>query len=285
MGNPFIPFPRNENIIIVGDTATEILGALRIFGKGLIGGEVPSMELRHPNEKHLECISCFLNHPEQILAPAVRKIGADFVLLEANGKAGFDPSTAEGRLVEMGIPVKVLDVNGTPEEVLRRAGELFGEQRQAERVIRERSERLEALSKLEVPKGQTAVILLAIRSPIRHESYVFRVAAHSELSQLLAEQWDVINLFESSRELDQIEGIQPLGDISELLMKNPDVIAIAGDTAAGGAVIRKAVKAHPELQSYRALREGRIVGVPYYCRPLEWQAPMILERWADALIL
>ena len=38
MGNPFIPFPRNENIIIVGDTATEILGALRIFGKGLIGG-------------------------------------------------------------------------------------------------------------------------------------------------------------------------------------------------------------------------------------------------------
>ena len=43
----------------------------------------------------------------------------------------------------------------------------------------------------------------------------------------------MINLFESSTELDQIEGIQPLGDISELLMKNPDVIAIAGDTAAG----------------------------------------------------
>ncbi len=32
MGNPFIPFPRNENIIIVGDRATEILAALRIFG-------------------------------------------------------------------------------------------------------------------------------------------------------------------------------------------------------------------------------------------------------------
>ena len=188
MGNPFIPFPRNENIIIVGDTATEILGALRIFGKGLIGGEVPSMELLHPNEKHLECISCFLNHPEQILAPAVRKIGADFVLLEANGKPGFDPSAAQERLVGMDIPVKVLDVKGTPEEVLRRAGEMFGEERQAERVIRERKERLDALSKVEVPIGRTAVILLAIRSPIRYESYVFRVAAHSELSQLLAEQ-------------------------------------------------------------------------------------------------
>ena len=283
MGNPFIPFPRNENIIIVGDTATEILGALRIFGKGLIGGEVPSMELLHPNEKHLECISCFLNHPEQILAPAVRKIGADFVLLEANGKPGFDPSAAQERLVGMDIPVKVLDVKGTPEEVLRRAGEMFGEERQAERVIRERKERLDALSKVEVPKGRTAVIILAIRSPIRHESYVFRVAAHSELSQLLAEQWGVINLFESSPELDQIEGIQPLGDISELLMKDPDVIAVAGDAAAGAAEIRKAVKAHPELQSCRALREGRMVGVPYYCRPLEWKAPMILESWADVL--
>ncbi len=27
MGNPFIPFPRCENIIIVGDAAAEYLGA------------------------------------------------------------------------------------------------------------------------------------------------------------------------------------------------------------------------------------------------------------------
>ena len=47
---------------------------------------------------------------------------------------------------------------------------MFGEERQAERVIRERNERLEALSKLVVPKGQTTVILLAIRSPIRHKA-------------------------------------------------------------------------------------------------------------------
>ena len=55
------------------------------------------------------------------------------------------------------------------------------------------------------------------------------------------------------------------------------------DAAAGAAEIRKAVKAHPELQSCRALREGRMAGLPYYCRPLEWKAPMILESWADAL--
>ena len=56
MGNPFIPFPRCENIIIVGDAAAEYLGALRIYGRGLIGGDVPSMELLHPMEKHLECV-------------------------------------------------------------------------------------------------------------------------------------------------------------------------------------------------------------------------------------
>lgn len=50
MGNPFIPFPRCENIIIVGDAAAEYLGALRIYGRGLIGGDVPSMELLHPME-------------------------------------------------------------------------------------------------------------------------------------------------------------------------------------------------------------------------------------------
>ena len=115
MGNPFIPFPRNENIIIVGDRATEILAALRIFGQGLIGGEVPAMELLHPNEKHLECIACFLNNPHQILAHAVKKLNADYVVLEANGLKGFDPSTAEEILAAAGIRVKVLDVKGTGE--------------------------------------------------------------------------------------------------------------------------------------------------------------------------
>lgn len=168
MGNPFIPFPRNENIIIVGDRATEILAALRIFGQGLIGGEVPAMELLHPDEKHLECIACFLNNPHQILAHAVKKLNADYVVLEANGLKGFDPSTAEEILAAAGIRVKVLDVKGTVDEVLRRAGSMFGEERQAERVIREYHERDEALKKLDIPRGQRGLILLSIRSPIKH---------------------------------------------------------------------------------------------------------------------
>lgn len=283
MGNPFIPFPRNENIIIVGDRATEILGALRIFGKGLIGGEVPAMELLHPNEKHLECIACFLNNPHQILSPAFKKLQADYVLLEANGLPDFDPSTAADKLTEAGIPVKILDVKGSVEEVLRRAGAMFGEERQAERVIRERTEREEALQSLDIPKGKTVLTLLSIRSPIKHESYVMRVVAHSQLSRLLEDRWGVINVCRSPRALDQIEGIQELGDVSELLKTDPDLIALTGDAAVGAKEIRKVLLTHPDLQNIKAVKEGRIVGLPYYCDALAVRAPMILESWADAL--
>ena len=102
MGNPFIPFPRCENIIIVGDAAAEYLGALRIYGRGLIGGDVPSMELLHPMEKHLECVSCFLNDPTQVLMPAVRRMKADFVVLEENGSADFNPAAGREALEKEG---------------------------------------------------------------------------------------------------------------------------------------------------------------------------------------
>ena len=284
MGNPFIPFPRNENIIIVGDRATEILAALRIFGQGLIGGEVPAMELLHPDEKHLECIACFLNNPHQILAHAVKKLNADYVVLEANGLKGFDPSTAEEILTAAGIRVKVLDVKGTVDEILRRAGSMFGEERQAERVIREYHERDEALKKLDIPRGQRGLILLSIRSPIKHESYVMRVAAHSDLSRLLSERFGVVNVFESSAALDQINGIQELGDITELLKMDPDFIAFTGDAAAGAREVRRVLQKHPELQNLKAVREGRMVCLPYYCDALSVRAPTILENWADALM-
>ena len=133
MGNPFIPFPRCENIIIVGDAAAEYLGALRIYGRGLIGGDVPSMELLHPMEKHLECVSCFLNDPTQVLMPAVRRMKANFVVLEENGSADFNPAAGREGLEKEGIAVKILDVRGSTESVLRRAGKLFGEEKQAER--------------------------------------------------------------------------------------------------------------------------------------------------------
>ena len=47
MGNPFIPLPRIENALIIGDRAAECL-QLNFCIRGV---------------KHLECALCFLNKP------------------------------------------------------------------------------------------------------------------------------------------------------------------------------------------------------------------------------
>ena len=53
MLNNFVPYPRYERAVFIGDTATEYLAALKIYAYALVGGEVPSMELLHPQEKPL----------------------------------------------------------------------------------------------------------------------------------------------------------------------------------------------------------------------------------------
>lgn len=280
---PFIPFPRYENILVAGDTAAELLAALRIYGAGLIGGEVPSMERLHPAEKPLECVACMLNDPEQILLPAVRRTGAEYVLLEENGTPDFNPASAREQLEALGIRTRVLDVRGDPEEALRRAATLYLEERQAERAIRARRERLNALKALPLRRGQRAAVLLGIRNPVRHESYVFRVAAHSAHSRLLKETFGLSNVFESPASKDEIEGIQPLDDLGELLERDPDLIALTGDAAACSKELVKAIRERPALQDLKAVRGGRVVALPYYCKPLAWRSPEILEAWADAL--
>lgn len=285
MGNPFIPFPRCENIIIVGDAAAEYLGALRIYGRGLIGGDVPSMELLHPMEKHLECVSCFLNDPTQVLMPAVRRMKANFVVLEENGSADFNPAAGREVLEKEGISVKILDVRGSTESVLRRAGKLFGEEKQAERIIRERTKRLAALDDVRksIRKGQKAAIFLAIRSPVRHESYVFRISERSALSQLLTNTFAIENINVRPNAEERIPGIQELDDLSDLFEKNPDLIVYTGDAAACGQKIAEFIRKHPQFAECNAVNNGRIYGAPYYCHALDLRRHEILEAWSDVL--
>ncbi len=186
------------------------------------------------------------------------------------------------KIESFGVSVKVLDVKGDADEVLRRAGKLYGAERQAERVIRDRKERMERLLELRIPKGRRVVVLLGIRNPIRHESYVFRVAAHSDLSQLLRGQFEVMNLFESTPEKDLIAGIQDLGSVEELFDLDPDLICLTGDALAGTTALQKTLKAG--AKPCRAITEGRIAALPYYCDALSWRAPFILEEWSEALM-
>lgn len=284
MGNPFIPFPRCENLIIVGDTATEYLGALRIFGRGLIGGEVPSMELLHPMEKHLECVSCFLNDPTKVLLPAVRRLENPLVVLEENASVDANPATVRERLEAAGVKVQILDVRGSVEEGLRRAGALFHEEKQAERILKERTERLEALQKdiALLKPGQKVLLLLAIRSPIRHESYVFTLSTRSPLSQLLTETFQIKNVNRRDDE-ERIPGVQDLGHWGELLALKPDVIAYTGDAAACGQHLHQLLQNQPKLAVCPAIQQGRIYGAPYFCEPLRWKLHETLEAWSDVL--
>ena len=65
-----------------------------------------------------------------------------YLVLERNDSSGFNLDAAKERLEAEGITVKHFDVCGSAQTVLFRAGSFFGDEKQAERVIRERSGRL-----------------------------------------------------------------------------------------------------------------------------------------------
>ena len=70
-----------------------------------------------------------------------------YLVLERNDSSGFNPDAAKERLEAEGITVKRFDVRGSAQTVLFQAGSFFGDEKQAERVIRERSGRLAAFEK------------------------------------------------------------------------------------------------------------------------------------------
>ena len=67
-----------------------------------------------------------------------------------------------------GMTVKRFDVRGSAQTVLFQAGSFFGDEKQAERVIRERSGRLAAFenTNANIRVGRQVLILMAIRITI-----------------------------------------------------------------------------------------------------------------------
>ena len=271
MIRPFEPFPRYENAIFVGDRAAEALGALRIYARALIGGEIPNMELLHPTEKPLECVACAMGEKRGVLTAAARKIRADYVLLEDNGEPELNPVALRGMLEAEGIPVRVLDVRGDACEVIARAGELFGMEHEASRVIDNYTERMNALRALGALPPFRVAVLLGFRHPVRfEETYVFSVTARSDLAR------DVISPLggeiADTREDRWMPGIADAGDPAELLALKPDAVVACGDAAAVQKWLYKAgVPTMP------------VLSLPYYCRALEPRFPFIATVWRDVI--
>lgn len=277
MLNLYTPFPRYENAVFVGDTAVEALAQLRIYARGLIGGDIPSMESLHPTEKLLECTHCAIKRRPQILDAAARRINADYILLEDNGLEDLNPAVMAEPLKKEGFRVLTLDVRGTPEEVLVRAAEMFGEERQAERVLKDMETRRARLRSLDPLPNLKVLVVLGIRHPVENDVYAFAAADDSDVCRLVL---DALGL---SCAIDSVENevlpglIDPtLGCGWQQLLcdSDPDVIALCGDGAAALSVLLKNLHGRmPNLP---------VVPLPWYCRSMGCRIARTLEIWDDA---
>ena len=182
--NIFVPFPRYENAVFVGDTACCCLAHLKIYGRAVIGGELPNIGLFRPYEKSLECTQCVMND-QKLLTVALRRGQIDYVLLENNGKAQWNPSTLRESLEDKGIKVRVLDTSGTPQENLLAAGRLFNEEKRAQRAIKEYERAMENISKTPVSSNGNVLTLMAIRNPVDNRKVLFALSDESSLSKKL----------------------------------------------------------------------------------------------------
>ena len=210
--NYYTPFPRYENAIVVGDTAAEALAALHIYTRGLIGGDIPSMEVWHPTEKFLECTSCAMRDRPQILDAAARRIGVDYILLEDNGHKNLNPVDLKTDLEKEGFKVKVLNVQGEPIEIVERAAALYGEdaQRQAARIRRDFEVRLAQVESAPKPECVSVLTLLGIRHPVEDAVYCFAATVGAEITQDVIERLGCVNPVDVSDRLEDIKGLYRL---------------------------------------------------------------------------
>ena len=278
MLNAFTPFPRYENAIFVGDTATEALAQLRIFGRGLIGGDIPSMETLHPAEKMLECTLCAMQSRPQILDSAAKRIKADYVLLEDNGLSELNPVELKEPLEKEGFKVLTLDVKGSPEEVLRRAGALMGEKKQAERIISDIETRLRTLQSLPKLPSLRVLPILGVRHLVENKGFVFAASADSDLSKNILRPLGLTNVVNDGLKEILPGVIDPASHGGwEALIRYSDanIVALCGDATVANVEYLKVVKAIGV--SIPA------VPLPWYCRSMGCRYARTLEIWDDAL--
>lgn len=286
MLNNFTPYPTYEKAIFVGDKACEYLAALKIYAYGLIGGEVPNMEILHPQEKPLECVACAMHNKPKILKAAIEKLPADYVLLEDNRDEELNPAAMKDKLENEGVRVKILDVEGSVAEVLRRAGKLYGVEKHAERIISDYETRFDEVEKLkkQIRRGQKLLILLGIRQPVTLETYLFVVTASSVLSHSLQSHYGVVNVVESNPEKELISGMIQVENVEELLALKPEAVALCGDALCCAKALENACRNNPGLRTLEAFAQQKVWPLPFYCDALSWREPQILQLWGQALI-
>lgn len=289
MLNYYTPFPRYENAIFVGDTATEALAALNIHARGLIGGDIPSMEVLHPAEKMLECTSCALRNRPQILDAAARRMNADYILLEENGLPTLNPAVLKTPLEEEGFAVQVLDVRGDAMTVVERAAALYGEDaiKHAARVRRDYETRLARVDAAPKLPSLPVLVLLGVRHPVEDAVYCFAATRRSDISRDMLERIGCVNVFEAHVTKESVPGMVALDadNLAELLRSaDPAVVALCGDAAAAMEYVQSAFRRMRNASADHSSQRAPVcLPLPWYCRPMGWRLPRMLEIWMRSL--
>lgn len=289
MLNYYTPFPRYENAIFVGDTATEALAALNIHARGLIGGDIPSMEVLHPAEKMLECTSCALRNRPQILDAAARRMNADYILLEENGLPTLNPAVLKTPLEEEGFAVRVLDVRGDAMTVVERAAALYGEDaiKHAARVRRDYETRLARVDATPKLPSLPVLVLLGVRHPVEDAVYCFAATRRSDISRDMLERIGCVNVFEAHVTKESVPGMVALDadNLAELLRSaDPAVVALCGDAAAAMEYVQSAFRRMRNASADHSSQRAPVcLPLPWYCRPMGWRLPRMLEIWMRSL--
>lgn len=286
MLNVYTPFPRYENAIIVGDTAAEALAALRIYGRALVGGDIPAMEVWHPTEKMLECTSCAIHDRPRILEAGARRIGAEYILLEDNGDRHLNPIVMKEPLETAGFNVKVLDVKGSALEVVSRAAALYGEEKQAERIARDYEERLAAVKEKPALAPLKVLTLLGIRHPVQDAVYCLAATPRAELTADVVEYLGCTNPVNVPESYEQIRGMYSLSEqsLADLILASaPDAIVLSGDSTAAWQFVQQALQVRPAIGVGKAFRRHALIPLPWFSRPMGWRLPRVLEIWYGAL--
>ena len=270
MLNQYVPFPRYENAVFIGDTAVSILSAMRIYAKALIGGELPNMERYYPQEKLLECTACFMNDL-RVLTCAISHGDIDYILLEDNGKEKLNPAHRAEELKALGYEVRVLRVSD-PINSLKEAGDLFNEPQRAQRVIRDYEKSLESLAeRIQSTVPKKALLILTIRNPITFDLYRFALSNQSEMAKTLLTDLNISPVAPDGQSF--IEGLVEINDPTFIEKLDFDFIALLGDVEGGLLFLQ---------QENRSITK-QIFSLPYYANPLEVKKPEVTYLWLEAL--
>ena len=201
---------------------------------------------------------------------------------------GLDAYHLKNDLEKEGFSIKVLNVQGEPMEIVERAAALYGEeaQRQAVRVHRDDEVRLAQVETSPKPESMNILTLLGIRHPVEDAVYCFAATAGAEITQDVVERLGCINPVKISDRMEDIKGLyhldtQRLSDL--LLVTAPSAIALCGDSAAALLFVHQVLKEKPALSSCKSFRRNALLPLPWYCRPMGWRLPRVLEIWQRAI--